>query len=250
MPKQSSTQNGLDLISESNDPLLELFFKAGSPTFKYQVGLICCFSAGIFLTIGHSLDKQSRSINSAWSYSGTQLTSLIFKLCLSAALFIALLDNKSSAMKYGESSGELASQFFWIGLFSLTGKAALSISYGGGYYQNDVINISTRATWSTSSVGSHNPHHCKIMCLIGLAYCTFVDCKVFTYVFEPIQIALIVAITVMTLIMLAIHAKMYDEMTEKKRRSIKKASKQRISAAALRTKRESSSLIIYFPEDD
>ena len=68
----------------------------------------------------------------------------------------------------------------------MIGKAALSISYGGGYYANEVTNDSAHFNRRSSSIATNNPLHCKIMCLIGVAFCSLVDCKLFNYVFEPI----------------------------------------------------------------
>ena len=87
-------------------------------------------------------------------------------------------------------------EFFWIGVFSLTAKAALSISYDDK---------------------ETNPVYCKMMCLIGLVYCFLVDRSLFVYAFTPEQVALGASIAALTLIMLCMHAQVFNrqkEMTE------------------------------------
>ena len=81
-------------------------------------------------------------------------------------------------------------EFFWIGVFSLTAKAALSISYDD------------RDT---------NPLHCKIMCLIGLVYAFLIDTSLFAYTFAIEQLLLAAAIAALTLTMLCIHAQIHNE---------------------------------------
>ena len=83
----------------------------------------------------------------------------------------------------------LFAELFWIGVFSLTAKAALSISYDE---EDDT-----------------NPVHCKLMCLIGFLYCFLVDRSLFAYTFGPENILLSLAILVLTMIMLCIHAYRY-----------------------------------------
>ena len=60
----------------------------------------------------------------------------------------------------------LFAELFWIGVFSLTAKAALSISFDE---EDDT-----------------NPIYGKIMCLIGFIYCFLVDKSLFGYRFIPI----------------------------------------------------------------
>ena len=62
----------------------------------------------------------------------------------------------------------LFAQFFWIGVFTVTAKAALSISFDNEGEQ-----------------GSGNPSQCKVMCMIGLLYCFLVDQSLFAFKFEP-----------------------------------------------------------------
>lgn len=150
--------------------------------------------------MAHSL-AESRPFKS----DGRQtLISLLFKFCLSAALFFYLCFNqsgdidasKASPLSEQSTSGtttKIAMQLFWIGMFSLIAKAALSISYGDD---------------------NSNPLHCKIMCLIGLAYCAFVDSKLFSFAFEPVQIGLGATMTVLTLIILAVNAKMHERLKQ------------------------------------
>ena len=78
----------------------------------------------------------------------------------------------------------LFAELFWIGIFSLTAKAALSISF--------------------DEKQEENPFYCKIMCLVGLIYCGLIDRSLFAYDFRPEQLALVALIATLTLFMLCI----------------------------------------------
>lgn len=85
-------------------------------------------------------------------------------------------------------------QLFWIGVFTVTAKAALSISFD-----------------DDGEKGSNNPSQCKVMCMIGLLYCFLVDQSLFAFKFEPSQLALGGTIAVLTLAMLGIHASVHTK---------------------------------------
>ena len=81
----------------------------------------------------------------------------------------------------------MIAQFFWLTLFSLTAKAALSISFDEE--ETDV-----------------NPAFCKILCLVSLLYCFLLDKSLFGFNLTPIQMALCAGLTCLVLTMLFLHA--------------------------------------------
>lgn len=90
-----------------------------------------------------------------------KMTSLTLSLAAIGALAYAMVC-LSTETSSPINSDTLVSEFFWIGVFSLTAKAALSISYDDQ---------------------EMNPIHCKIMCLVGLLYCFLVDKSLFSFTF-------------------------------------------------------------------
>ena len=95
---------------------------------------------------------------------------MTLSLALSLAMTVMLAYSfvPRSLVSNGLKSDALMAEFFWIGVFSLTAKAALSISY------DDV---------------EMNPVHCKIMCMVGLLYAFLVDKSLFSYSFSVYQLA-------------------------------------------------------------
>ena len=89
----------------------------------------------------------------------------------------------------------------------MTAKAALSISY------DENSSSTTTSNGLRRTISRENPIHCKIMCLVGLIYCGLVDRSLFAYAFKPAQIGLAAVIATLTLIILSIHAKKYQQTT-------------------------------------
>ena len=81
----------------------------------------------------------------------------------------------------GSSIANLLCELFWIGVFSLTAKAALSISFDSkGKFRGDNNKGDGRNNKSNEACDT-NPVHCKMMCLVGTLYCFFVDFSLFEY---------------------------------------------------------------------
>ena len=81
----------------------------------------------------------------------------------------------------------MIAQFFWLTLFSLTAKAALSISFDEE--ETDV-----------------NPAFCKILCLVSLIYCFMLDQSLFGFHLSPIQLGLCMGLACLVFTMLLLHA--------------------------------------------
>ena len=109
----------------------------------------------------------------------------------------------------------LMAEFFWICIFSLTAKAALSISYD----DEDL-----------------NPFHCRIMGLIGLVYCLLIDKSLFSYAFQPIQLALCGTLAIITVIMLLVHASEYDAAKEEDEAALSAKNNPKSRGASSRNK--------------
>ena len=90
----------------------------------------------------------------------------------------------------------LLAELFWIAVFTLTAKAALSISYNNS--EKDV-----------------NPVLCKSMCLVGFIYSSLIDRSLFAYSFGPIQMTLAAGIALLTSLMLYIHANRYQDTNDR-----------------------------------
>ena len=112
--------------------------------------------------------------------------------------------------KKGSSLENLLCELFWIGVFSLTAKAALSISFDtNGQFSGDKSSRNR-----SSSTSDTNPIHCKMMCLVGTLYCFFVDFSFFEYQYSVQQVALGLGIAILTLTMLSTHAQIFTHTKE------------------------------------
>ena len=129
------------------------------------------------------------------------MASLVVSLIFASILFFTLSSKQQTAIQKDKSVDNFFSELFWIGVFSVTAKAALSISFDDGSKSYSSGNGKRRRSLR------ENPAHCKIMCLIGLIYCGLVDRSIFAYEFKPEQIGIAVLIASITSIILIIQAK-------------------------------------------
>lgn len=119
-----------------------------------------------------------------------KMAPLLLSLLTVIAIVYIVVPTTAPGVSSAKQLDNICSELFWIGIFSFTAKAALSISYDDE---------------------ETNPNHCRVMCLIGIVYCFLVDRSLFAYTFTLEQIVLGVAIAVLTLLMLCIHTRLYDE---------------------------------------
>lgn len=119
--------------------------------------------------------------------------SLLTVLAVSCYLVPFEKDENMAGSSTPNSYDNAGAELFWIGIFSFTTRAAMSISYDDE---------------------ETNPVHCRIMCLIGVVYCFLVDRSLFAYTFSLQSVVLGATIAVLTLCMLAIHSKLHDEERE------------------------------------
>ena len=129
------------------------------------------------------------------------MASLVVSLIFASILFFTLSSKQQTSVQKDKSVDNFFSELFWIGVFSLTAKAALSISF------DEANNSTSSANGKKRRPLRENPAHCKIMCLAGLVYCGLVDRSLFAYEFKAEQIGLAVLLASITSIILMIQAK-------------------------------------------
>ena len=142
-----------------HDPLVSYLIdlETLSPTGKYYLGMTCASIAGTSLSISHFISK-STLMTEEHPIVSPGLKKILSSMC-TLFMAVALLTVFEEA-EGKTSTDNLFAELFWIGVFSLTAKAALSISYDDE---------------------ETNPVHCRLMGLIGLFYCFLVDQSIFTY---------------------------------------------------------------------
>ena len=147
---------------------------------RYNLGLAAAMISGISFSVAHSISKSNMMAESSQSKGKKPLktmASLMVSLIFAAILFFTLSSKQQTTVQKDKSVDNFFSELFWIGVFSITAKAALSISFDDGSNSSSSANSKRRRSLR------ENPAHCKIMCLIGLIYCGLVDKSLFAYEF-------------------------------------------------------------------
>ena len=86
-------------------------------------------------------------------------------------------------------------ELFWIGVFSFTAKAAMSMSF-----EDD-----------------ENPANVKLICLIGVVYSFFIDKSLFAYQFSLMHMQIGICILVLCMAALLIQSRQHElEINEKR----------------------------------
>ena len=112
--------------NSKHDPLLSLFTNDG---IKMYVGSLAAIIAGMSFHFSHSLSKtyvmsvDESGIEGGLSRTCKSIASLTLTLAIGTGIFIATVGLAQSS-KSNENMNLLA-ELFWIGIFSLSAKAAL-----------------------------------------------------------------------------------------------------------------------------
>ena len=149
------------------------------------MGLVAAMLAGFSFCLGHSISKSSTMTenNGIARKEFKAMASLTLSLIFASILLVILSLQSSSVQEQYNSinTDNLFAELFWIGVFSLTAKAALAISFDDN---NSNSRRNSGSGGQRDCSDEENPVHCKIMCLVGLVYCGLVDRSLFAYDFK------------------------------------------------------------------
>ena len=174
-PMPKSDKLGKDSVSDS---LISSI--ATSEDTKKALGYASAIVAGICFSLCKDLSKSpsmTRENGELCSSAFRRIASIMISLFIGGFLLMSFSSSGKKTEKKGSSLENLLCELFWIGVFSLTAKAALSISFDtNGQFSGDKSSRNR-----SSSTSDTNPIHCKMMCLVGTLYCFFVDFSFFEY---------------------------------------------------------------------